>query len=70
MQVVDIAALKVDLAVGGIDQRNIHMLAREEMPKLGPLPPVCLHTPIISGLKHSHPNKRIRRCQSMCIYVS
>jgi tyrosyl-tRNA synthetase len=36
MQVVDIAALKVDLAVGGIDQRNIHMLAREEMPKLGP----------------------------------
>jgi tyrosyl-tRNA synthetase len=50
MQAVDIAALKVDLAVGGIDQRKIHMLAREEMPKLGLQPPVCLHTPIISGL--------------------
>ncbi len=50
MQAVDIAALRVDLAVGGIDQRKIHMLAREEMPKLGLQPPVCPHTPIISGL--------------------
>ncbi|MHC1632110.1 MAG: tyrosine--tRNA ligase [Methanotrichaceae archaeon] len=50
MQAIDIASLKLDMAVGGIDQRKIHMLAREEMPRLGLPVPVCLHTPIISGL--------------------
>jgi tyrosyl-tRNA synthetase len=50
MQSVDIAVLEIDLAVGGIDQRKIHMLAREELPKQGLPAPICLHTPIISGL--------------------
>jgi len=50
MQAVDIASLNLDVAVGGIDQRKIHMLAREEMPKLGLPVPVCIHTPILSGL--------------------
>jgi len=50
MQAVDIADLKIDLAVGGIDQRKIHMLAREELPALGLAAPVCLHTPLIPGL--------------------
>lgn len=50
MQALDIAHLGVDLAVGGIDQRKIHMLARENLPKLGYRPPVCLHTPILLGL--------------------
>lgn len=50
MQALDIAHLGVDLAVGGIDQRKIHMLARENLPKLGYRPPVCLHTPILAGL--------------------
>ena len=50
MQAVDIADLKIDLAVGGIDQRKIHMLAREELPRLGLPAPVCLHTPLIPGL--------------------
>jgi len=50
MQAMDIAYLGVDLAVGGIDQRKIHMLARENLPKLGFRPPVCLHTPILLGL--------------------
>ncbi len=50
MQALDIAHLGVDLAVGGIDQRKIHMLARENLPKLGYASPVCLHTPIIVGL--------------------
>ena len=35
MQAVDIAMLGVDVAVGGIDQRKIHMLAREGLPNLG-----------------------------------
>jgi tyrosyl-tRNA synthetase len=50
MQAVDIADLHIDLAVGGIDQRKIHMLAREELPRLGLPAPVCLHTPLIPGL--------------------
>ncbi len=50
MQALDIAHLGVDLAVGGIDQRKIHMLARENLPRLGYSSPVCLHTPILVGL--------------------
>ncbi len=50
MQALDIAHLEVDLAVGGIDQRKIHMLARENLPRLGYKAPVCLHTPILVGL--------------------
>jgi tyrosyl-tRNA synthetase len=50
MQALDIAHLEVDFAVGGIDQRKIHMLARENLPKLGYPSPVCLHTPILLGL--------------------
>lgn len=50
MQAVDIAHLGVDVAVGGIDQRKIHMLAREGLPELGYKAPTCIHTPILLGL--------------------
>lgn len=50
MQALDIAHLGVNLAVGGMDQRKIHMLARENLPRLGYRSPVCLHTPILVGL--------------------
>jgi tyrosyl-tRNA synthetase len=50
MQSMDIATLDVDVAMGGIDQRKIHMIAREELPLLGFRSPVCLHTPILLGL--------------------
>ena len=50
MQMVDIARLGVDAAVGGIDQRKIHMLAREHLPSVGYPSPVCIHTPILNGL--------------------
>jgi len=50
MQAVDIAMLKVDVAVGGIDQRKIHMLARENLKNIGFKTPVCIHTPILIGL--------------------
>lgn len=50
MQALDIAHLGVDIAVGGIDQRKIHMLAREGLPELGYKAPVCIHTPILLGL--------------------
>ncbi|WP_440953314.1 tyrosine--tRNA ligase [Methanococcoides sp. FTZ1] len=50
MQAIDIALLGVDVAVGGIDQRKIHMLAREGLPGLGFKAPLCIHTPILLGL--------------------
>ena len=50
MQAIDIAMLGVDVAVGGIDQRKIHMLARENLKALGFPTPICIHTPILLGL--------------------
>jgi len=50
MQAADIAMLNVDAAVGGIDQRKIHMLAREHLLNFGYAAPVCIHTPILNGL--------------------
>lgn len=50
MQMADIAMLGVDAAVGGIDQRKIHMLAREYLPAKGYVSPVCIHVPILNGL--------------------
>jgi tyrosyl-tRNA synthetase len=50
MQMADIAMLGVDTAVGGIDQRKIHMLAREHLVNFGYKAPVCIHTPILNGL--------------------
>ena len=50
MQAADIAMLGVDAAVGGIDQRKIHMLAREHLINFSYKAPVCIHTPILNGL--------------------
>jgi tyrosyl-tRNA synthetase len=50
MQALDIEYLDVDLAVGGMDQRKVHMLARENLPALGYRSPTCLHTPILADL--------------------
>ncbi len=50
MQAADIAMLGVDAAVGGIDQRKIHMLAREHLINFNYTAPVCIHTPILNGL--------------------
>ncbi|MCL9813912.1 tyrosine--tRNA ligase [Natranaeroarchaeum aerophilus] len=50
MQALDIEYLDVDLAVGGLDQRKVHMLAREELPSLDYDVRPALHTPIIADL--------------------
>lgn len=50
MQAVDIAHLSVDVAVGGNDQRKVHMIAREKLPTLGYRKPVCVHVPLLHGL--------------------
>lgn len=49
MQVLDMMFLDTDLAVGGMEQRKIHMLARENLPKMGFESPVCIHTPLLHG---------------------
>ncbi len=50
MQALDIEYLDLDLAVGGMDQRKVHMLMREELPGLGYEARPCLHTPIVADL--------------------
>nr|4PBR_A Chain A, Tyrosine--tRNA ligase [Methanocaldococcus jannaschii DSM 2661]4PBT_A Chain A, Tyrosine--tRNA ligase [Methanocaldococcus jannaschii DSM 2661] len=46
MQVNSIHYKGVDVAVGGMEQRKIHMLARELLPKKV----VCIHNPVLTGL--------------------
>ncbi|MDR0901122.1 MAG: tyrosine--tRNA ligase, partial [Methanobrevibacter sp.] len=50
MQVIDMLFLEVDIALGGMEQRKIQMLARENLQKLDFKPPVCIHTPLLHGL--------------------
>ncbi|WP_435332791.1 tyrosine--tRNA ligase [Haloarchaeobius sp. TZWWS8] len=50
MQALDIEYLDLDLAIGGMDQRKVHMLHREEIPALGYDSRPCLHTPIVADL--------------------
>lgn len=50
MQAADIFELGVHLAIGGMDQRHAHMLARDAADKLGWKKPTALHTPLLTGL--------------------
>jgi tyrosyl-tRNA synthetase len=68
MQSIDIRALDSDIAHAGMDQRKIHMLAREIFPKLGWKKPVAVHHHLLPGLSEpsqfeshetSHENKKL-----------
>ena len=50
MQIADIKHLNVDIAVGGMEQRKIHVLGREICESIGKSPFVAIHTPLISSL--------------------
>ena len=50
MQALDIVYLDVDLAIGGMEQRKVHMLARDVLPAINEDSPTCLHTPLIADL--------------------
>ncbi len=50
MQAADIHTLDVDIAHSGMDQRKIHMLAREVFPKLGWKVPISVHQSLLPGL--------------------
>ncbi len=49
MQALDIHDLSANVAVGGMEQRKIHMLAREILPRMDLEAPVCIHIPLIHG---------------------
>ncbi len=51
MQVTDMHAMDLDLALGGLDQRHAHMLYRDVAPKLTWKMVVALHTPLVGGLQ-------------------
>jgi tyrosyl-tRNA synthetase len=51
LQTSDIFQMNLDVAAAGMDQRKVHMLAREVAPKLGYKPPVCLHNSLLPGLQ-------------------
>lgn len=50
MQVVDIKHLKADIALGGMEQRKVHMIGKD-MEKTLNYKFVALHTPLITSLK-------------------
>lgn len=50
MQAADIHFLDADIAHAGMDQRKIHMLAREVFPKMGWKVPVAVHHRLLPGL--------------------
>ncbi|WP_458185778.1 tyrosine--tRNA ligase [Haladaptatus sp. NG-WS-4] len=50
MQALDIVYLDLDLAIGGMEQRKVHMLARDTLPSIGYDAPTCLHHPLIAEL--------------------
>lgn len=50
MQVADIFSMGIDLAYAGMDQRRVHMLARDVADKCGWTKPIALHTPLLPGL--------------------
>jgi len=50
MQVVDMKHLGIDVAQSGIEQRKIHMLARESLESLGYRKPILVHTPLVNSL--------------------
>jgi tyrosyl-tRNA synthetase len=47
MQVLDIGVLGVSVAIGSIDQRKVHVLAIENLKKLGYTTPVAIHNKVI-----------------------
>lgn len=51
MQALDIPHLEADLAHGGIDQRKVHMLARDHLPDIGYKSPTSIHNPMLISLQ-------------------
>ncbi len=55
MQSADIYALDVTIAHAGLDQRNVHVVAREAAGELGEKKPVAIHHHLLQGLSKPNP---------------
>jgi len=58
MQAADIFHMDFDVACAGLDQRKVHMLARDVSERLGLKKPVCIHTHLLAGLRRVDGIKR------------
>ena len=53
MQIVDILELNAGICVGGMDQRKVHILAKEIFKKKKIFPRMFIHTKMVEGLSSS-----------------
>jgi tyrosyl-tRNA synthetase len=69
MQIVDFKYLKVDGALGGIEQRKIHMLALESLKNIHYKTPFMIHHELIPSLKGSDSGKMSSSDKSSMISI-
>ena len=71
MQAADIFELDVDVALGGMDQRKAHMLARDVSEKLGWKKPIAVHTPLLGSLIGTErmESKMSKSSPESCIFI-
>jgi len=67
MQILDIKYLGLDAALGGMEQRKIHVLAREVLPNVGWKTPVCLHNELLISLQGSQYKMSSSRPETLII---
>jgi tyrosyl-tRNA synthetase len=71
MQAADIFQLGVDVALGGMDQRKAHMLARDVSEKLGWKKPIAVHTSLLGGLTGAErmESKMSKSSPESCVFI-
>jgi len=71
MQAADIFELNADVALGGMDQRKAHMLARDISEKLGWKKPIAVHTPLLGSLTGSErmESKMSKSSPGSCVFI-
>ncbi|MCG2718494.1 MAG: tyrosine--tRNA ligase [Nanoarchaeota archaeon] len=71
MQAADIFELNVDVALGGMDQRKAHMLARDVSEKLGWKKPIAIHTSLLGSLTGTErmESKMSKSSPESCVFI-
>ncbi|MBA3044019.1 tyrosine--tRNA ligase, partial [archaeon] len=71
MQAADIFELGVDVALGGMDQRKAHMLARDVSEKLGWKKPIAIHTSLLGSLTGTErmESKMSKSSPESCVFI-
>jgi len=69
MQIADFKYLKVDGALGGIEQRKIHMLAIESLKDIGYKTPFVIHHELIPSLQNPKKGKMSSSVESSMISI-